>query len=132
MEILVVDDSWTVRVKFKNFLSDKGFIVHEAENGLEALEIIRCCKSIKLVISDLNMPEMDGMTFIALAKKEGLANDIPIIVYTTELSMELKKEAQTHGVNAWVPKPFNQEKILQVIINLLSLEPSSVLNQDKG
>ena len=64
MEILIVDDSWTVRVKFKNFLSDKGFIVHEAENGLEAIDILRCCKSIKLVISDLNMPEMDGMTFI--------------------------------------------------------------------
>ena len=132
MEILVVDDSWTVRVKFKNFLSDKGFIVHEAENGLEAIDILRCCKSIKLVISDLNMPEMDGMTFIALAKKEGMVKDIPIIVYTTELSMELKKEAQTHGVSAWVPKPFNQEKILQVIIKLLSLDPSSVLNQDKG
>ena len=132
MEILIVDDSWTVRVKFKNFLSDKGFMVHEAENGFEALDILRCCKSIKLVISDLNMPEMDGMTFIALAKKEGLANGIPIILYTTELSMELKKEAQTHGVNAWVPKPFNQEKILQVIIKLLSLDPSSVLNQDKG
>ena len=127
MEILIVDDSWTVRVKFKNFLNDKGFIVHEAENGIEALEVLRCCQSIKLVISDLNMPEMDGMTFIALAKKEGMVKDIPIIVYTTELSMELKKEAQTHGVSAWVPKPFNQEKILQVIIKLLSLDPAAVL-----
>ena len=85
MDILIVDDSWTVRVKFKKFLSDKGFIVHEAENALEAIDSLRCYKSIKLVISDLNMPGMDGMTFIALAKKE----------------------AQRLGVSAWVAKPLN-------------------------
>tara|TARA_B100000029_G_scaffold503339_1_gene580066 strand:+ start:293 stop:691 length:399 start_codon:yes stop_codon:yes gene_type:complete len=132
MDILIVDDSWTVRVKFKKFLSDKGFIVHEAENGLEALDTLRCYKSIKLVISDLNMPGMDGMTFIALAKKEGVAKDIPIIFYITEISKELKKETQRLGVSAWVAKPLNQDKILQVIIKLLSLDPLSVLSQDRG
>ena len=120
MEILVVDDSKTVRVKFKNFLSEKGFVVHEAESGLEALEVLRSFESIKLVISDLNMPGMDGMTFISLAKQEGMVVDIPIIVYTTELNKELKQEAQEQGVSAWIPKPFNPEKVLQVIMKLLS------------
>ena len=120
MEILVVDDSKTVRVKFKNFLSGKGFIVHEAESGLEALQVLRSFESIKLVISDLNMPGMDGMTFISLAKQEGMVVDIPIIVYTTELNKELKQEAQEQGVSAWIPKPFNPEKVLQVIMKLLS------------
>ena len=120
MEILVVDDSKTVRVKFKSFLSGKGFIVHEAESGLEALQVLRSFESIKLVISDLNMPGMDGMTFISLAKQEGMVVDIPIIVYSTELSKDLKKEAQENGVSACIPKPFDQEKVLQVIMNLLS------------
>jgi len=127
MRILIVEDSVNARNQYRELFAPEGYELIEAENGFEALDVLRCCKSIKLVISDLNMPEMDGMTFIALAKKEGMVKDIPIIVYTTELSMELKKEAQTHGVSAWVPKPFNQEKILQVIIKLLSLDPAAVL-----
>ena len=68
MDILLVDDSVTIRIKFKNYLSEKGFFIHEAANGVEALEILKNNPSIKLVISDINLPIMDGMTFIEFAR----------------------------------------------------------------
>ena len=70
INILVVDDSLTIRIKFKDYLSNHGFEVHEASNGMEALEILKRNSEIKLIISDLNMPTMDGMTFIDFVRNE--------------------------------------------------------------
>ena len=119
MEILIVDDSSTIRLKFKSFLNVHGFIVHEAESGVEGLDLLEKNKDIKLIISDLNMPEMDGMTFIEIVASNEKTKDLPILVYTTELSQLVKKQAKSLGVKAWIPKPFNQNKILEVIEKIL-------------
>ena len=91
MEILIVDDSSTIRLKFKSFLNVHG----------------------------LNMPDMDGMTFIEIVASNEKTKDLPILVYTTELSQLVKKQAKSLGVKAWIPKPFNQNKILEVIEKIL-------------
>ena len=121
MDILIVDDSMTIRIKFKDYLTEQGFEVHEASNGVEALEVLKKISQIKLVISDLNMPVMDGMTFIEFARLNESSKDVPILVYTTELNKELKAQAKKLGVNAWISKPLNQDKILTAIQELLSL-----------
>tara|TARA_Y100001970_G_C14237587_1_gene862825 strand:+ start:123 stop:497 length:375 start_codon:yes stop_codon:yes gene_type:complete len=119
INILVVDDSLTIRVKFKDYLSEHGFEVHEASNGMEALEILKRNSDIKLIISDLNMPIMDGMTFIEFVRKEETGKEIPIMIYSTELDKSLKEEAKKLGVNAWVSKPLDQSRILTAIKGLL-------------
>ena len=119
MEILIVDDSSTIRLKFKAFLNAHGFIVHEAGSGFEGLDLLEKNRDIKLIISDLNMPEMDGMTFIEMVTNNEKTKDVPILVYTTELSRVVKGQAKSLGVKAWIPKPFNQEKILEVIGKIL-------------
>ena len=115
MEILIVDDSSTIRLKFKSFLNVHGLIVHEAESGVEGLDLLEKNKDI----SDLNMPEMDGMTFIEIVASNEKTKDLPILVYTTELSQLVKEQAKSLGVKAWIPKPFNQNKILEVIEKIL-------------
>ncbi|MBG07717.1 MAG: hypothetical protein CME68_03105 [Halobacteriovoraceae bacterium] len=119
INILVVDDSLTIRIKFKDYLSNHGFEVHEASNGMEALEILKRNSDIKLIISDLNMPIMDGMTFIEFVRKEETGKEIPIMIYSTELDKSLKEEAKKLGVNAWVSKPLDQSRILTAIKGLL-------------
>lgn len=119
IHILVVDDSLTIRVKFRDYLSQHGFEVHEASDGMEALEILKRKSEIKLIISDLNMPNMDGMTFIEFVRKEENKKDIPIMIYSTELDKNLKEKAKKLGVNAWVSKPLDQSKILMAIRGLL-------------
>ncbi|MEC8625185.1 MAG: response regulator [Bdellovibrionota bacterium] len=119
INILVVDDSLTIRIKFKDYLSDHGFNVHEASNGMEALELLKRNSEIKLIISDLNMPDMDGMTFIEFVRQAENGKDIPIMIYSTELDKKLKEDAKKLGVNAWVSKPLDQSKILTAIKGLL-------------
>ena len=119
INILVVDDSLTIRIKFKDYLSDHGYEVHEASNGMEALELLKQNSEIRLIISDLNMPVMDGMTFIEFVRQGENGKDIPIMIYSTELDKKLKEDAKKLGVNAWVSKPLDQSKILTAIRGLL-------------
>ncbi len=125
INILVVDDSLTIRIKFKDYLSDHGFNVHEASNGMEALELLKRNSEIKLIISDLNMPVMDGMTFIEFVRQAENGKDIPIMIYSTELDKKLKEDAKKLGVNAWVSKPLDQSKILTAIKGLLEKKSKS-------
>ena len=125
INILVVDDSLTIRIKFKDYLSDHGFNVHEASNGMEALELLKRNSEIKLIISDLNMPVMDGMTFIEFVMQAENGKDIPIMIYSTELDKKLKEDAKKLGVNAWVSKPLDQSKILTAIKGLLEKKSKS-------
>ena len=125
INILVVDDSLTIRIKFKDYLSDHGFNVHEASNGMEALELLKRNSEIKLIISDLNMPVMDGMTFIEFVRQAENGKDIPIMIYSTELDKKLKEDAKKLGVNAWVSKPLDQSKILTAIKGLLEKKRKS-------
>ena len=119
MEVLVVDDSVTVRINLKKIFSTDKFVVLEASNGLEALKILEDNQNIKLVVSDLNMPEMDGMTFIKETRLNDKTKEIPILIHTTETSQVLKKEAKELGVTAWIPKPIRKDALNAIIKKML-------------
>ena len=121
MEVLVVDDSKTVRINLRKILLTDNFKVLEAENGLEALKVLEDNENIQLVVSDLNMPEMDGMTFIREARLNEKTKEIPILIHTTETSKELKKEAKDLGVTAWIPKPIGKDALVGIIKKMLDL-----------
>lgn len=119
-KILIIDDSDTVRDQLKNVFSSKADIqVVEAENGLVGLNQLQTHPDIALIISDVNMPEMDGITMIKKITASGNHSGVPIIMLTTELSKELKDEAKANGVRAWIIKPFTPEKLIMVTDQLL-------------
>ena len=117
MKILIVDDSTTIRVQLDKTLkeSKKGFQVYEAENGVEALNVLKDNPDIKIVISDINMPEMDGITLAEFVKKNETLKNLEIVLLTTECSPKMKVKAKEAGVMAWIPKPAKPLLLLGII-----------------
>lgn len=116
--ILVVDDAKTMRDTLKSLLLPAGFDVIEAENGEQGLEQM-VQHPVDLVISDLNMPGMDGLTMCEHMKEQGYR--CPIFILTTQTSSELKAKAKEAGVVAWIVKPHKNEVLLQGIRHVLKL-----------
>ena len=115
MKILIVDDSSTARVRISDFLSDNGYEVFEADTGVSGIEMLKKNKEIKLIFSDLNMPLMDGMSFIQSTREMKEYSHIPVIICSTEMCEELKDEAKLLGVKAWIPKPLKLGIVLSLI-----------------
>jgi two-component system chemotaxis response regulator CheY len=111
-KILIVDDSATIREQVKAAFVGKDFELVEAENGVDALAKLNSIQGFKLVISDVNMPEMDGITLLKHISGNDVFKTIPIIMLTTEVSKELKEQAKLYGVKAWMVKPFTADKIV--------------------
>ena len=111
---LVVDDSKTMREMVTYTLIQVGFSVLEAENGQEALTRLGG-QSISLIITDLNMPVMDGITFITAARKVPASRFTPILMLTTEAGQEMKEKGKAAGATGWLVKPFNPEMLVKVI-----------------
>lgn len=116
--ILVVDDAKVMRDSLKDLLIPAGFDVVEAEHGERGLEIIGS-QAIDLVISDFNMPGMDGLQMCERIKESG--HKIPILMLTTQASAELKAKAKDLGVVAWIVKPHKNEVLLMGIRKVLKL-----------
>jgi len=118
-KILVVDDSETVRSLISFILKSDGFQVETAINGVEALE--RVYKDeYDLIVCDVNMPKMDGLTFIKILRFQEMYREIPpIIVVTTEESEEDKQKALEAGANVYLVKPTDPNKLLANIHMLL-------------
>lgn len=116
--ILVVDDAKTMRDTLKGVLTPAGFDVIEAENGEHGLEMLGQ-HPVDLVISDLNMPGMDGLTMCSHIKEQG--HNIPIFMLTTQTSPDLKAKAKEFGVVAWIVKPHKDEVLLGGIRKVLKL-----------
>ena len=119
MEILIVDDSETVRIKLKNALQGSGLIIHEASDGLEGLGILEETRTINLIVSDLNMPGLNGLDFIEQARTFEEFKEVPVLIVTTEVAQSLKQRAKDLGVRAWMQKPLAQEKVADVINRVL-------------
>ena len=118
-KILVVDDSATIREQVKAAFAGKAdFELVEAENGVDALAKLNSIQGFKLVISDVNMPEMDGITLVKHIAGNDVFKTIPIIMLTTEVSKELKEQAKLYGVKAWMVKPFTADKIVLAVEQL--------------
>lgn len=119
-KILIVDDSQTLRDDLRKVLTGGGHIVIEAENGVAGLAQLEANRdSVALIMSDVNMPEMDGLTMCHKIKERGLSK-APIIMLTTEASVDLKAKAKELGVRAWVTKPYVAAKLLAGIEKIVA------------
>ena len=112
--ILVVDDSETVRQVLQMSLANAGFDVVEAEDGVDALSKLSGTQ-IDMLITDLNMPNMDGLELIKKVRGEGAHRFTPIVMLTTESSEEKKLAGREAGASGWIVKPFKPEQLLKVI-----------------
>jgi len=112
--ILIIDDSESIRELVGLTLESSGYKVEKAVDGVDALRFLDG-REINLVITDLNMPNMDGIELIrSVRKKEGYAT-IPILMLTTESQAAKKEQAKAAGATGWIVKPFVQEKLLEVV-----------------
>ncbi len=118
MKILIVDDDKTTRKLLNLFLKAKGYEVVTAENGLDAMEKLGT-ENINLVVTDMNMPYMDGIELTKNLRADDNWKNIPIVMVTTEADEDEKKKAVEAGVDDYLVKPANAEQITDSIKRIL-------------
>lgn len=116
--ILTVDDSASVRQMVNFTLSGAGFDVLEATDGSDALAKVQG-QAVDLVLTDLNMPNMNGIELIRALRAEGDTRLTPIVMLTTESQADKKQEGKEAGATGWIVKPFKPEQLLAVVNKLL-------------
>jgi len=116
--IMVVDDSATLRQVVGIALRGAGYDVIEGEDGKDALKKLTGQK-VHLIISDVNMPNMDGITFVTEVKKLPAYKFTPVIMLTTEAGEDKKARGQAAGAKAWVVKPFKPDQMLNAVSKLI-------------
>lgn len=116
--IMVVDDSASVRQVVSLALRTAGYTVIEGIDGQDALNKLKGQK-VHLIISDVNMPNMDGITFVQEVKKNPMYKFTPIIMLTTESQEGKKTQGQAAGAKAWVVKPFQPAQMLAAVSKLI-------------
>jgi len=116
--ILAVDDSPSMRDMVRIALTDAGYEVTQATDGQEALELARR-GSFDLVLSDVNMPGMDGIALIRALRSESAYKHTPILMLTTESSVERKREGKDAGATGWIVKPFDPEQLVATMQRVL-------------
>ena len=116
--VLVVDDSVSMRKLVAETLATAGHRATEAEDGAAALEIAKGAK-FDLVVTDVNMPRMDGITLVGELRKLAPFKFTPILVLTTEVDATKKAEAKQKGATGWLVKPFNPEALLATVKKVL-------------
>jgi two-component system chemotaxis response regulator CheY len=117
-KILVIDDSASLRQAVSSALKDAGYEVIEAGDGQQALDRLEI-ERVHLAICDVNMPVMDGITFVKEVKKRPDHRFLPIIMLTTESRESYKLEGQQAGAKAWMVKPFHTDQILNAVAKLI-------------
>ncbi|MBI1954746.1 MAG: response regulator [Proteobacteria bacterium] len=115
--ILTVDDSRTIREMISYTLRSANYDVIEAEDGESALHLLNSQRP-DLIITDINMPKMDGLTLIKKLREKDTFKSIPILLLTTEYTPEKKAEGRSVGATGWIVKPFDPEKLIQVVSKL--------------
>ena len=121
--ILVIDDASLVRLYYRDALERVGFQVDEALNGLEALEKLHVAPT-DLLIVDVNMPQMDGFTFLKLLRRQELpVSGIPALVISTEAAPQDRDAARAAGGNFYLVKPVSQEALVEYANLLCGVAP---------
>lgn len=116
--IMTVDDSPSMRMLLKAALTDLGYKVLEAEDGVQALERLGGAEP-DLLITDINMPRLDGFGLIERVREQDRHRNLPILVLTTESSDEKKQRARSAGATGWIVKPFHPDKLAAAIRRVL-------------
>lgn len=117
-KILIVDDSSTVRDEVGNFLKKAGLEVSTAVDGKDGLLKMKADPGIKLVVTDVNMPNMDGLTMAEKIRGELGNKAVNIIMLTTESSPSMKERGKAAGIKGWIVKPFNGNAVLETFKKL--------------
>ncbi len=112
LEVLAVDDSRTMRDMIRLTLEAAGFKVHTADDGVHGVEVLDGLDP-DVIITDINMPGMDGFGFIDAVRNQDTHRATPILVLTTESAAELKMRARDAGATGWIVKPFDPTKLVQ-------------------
>lgn len=118
---LIVDDSSVMRKIVERALRQTGLAltnVFEASSGVEALEVLRR-QRVDLILSDINMPNMDGLEFLRQLRAQNLAPDVPVVMITTESSEEHVREAIVAGAQSYIRKPFTAEQVKERVLPLI-------------
>lgn len=115
--IMTVDDSASVRQMVSFTLKNAGYEVVEAVDGKDALSKLK--GEVKMIITDLNMPNMDGISLIKSVRTQAAYKFIPIVMLTTESQAEKKQEGKAAGATGWIVKPFKPDQLLAVIKKVL-------------
>jgi two-component system chemotaxis response regulator CheY len=116
--ILTVDDSPSLRMAVRIALTGAGYSVTEAGDGAEGLAKAGA-QRFDLIITDLNMPRMDGLTMIRELRKSPAQTGVPIVFLTTESEDGLKAQAKAAGATGWLVKPFNAEQLVKIARKVL-------------
>ena len=116
--VLVVDDSASMRMMVAHTLTQSGFQVVESHDGNDALEKLAKQK-FQLVITDLNMPKLDGIGLIKAIRAKPELRFMPVLMLTTEALQQRKLEGKAAGATGWLVKPFNPEQLLQTIAKVV-------------
>ncbi len=120
-KILIVDDSETLRTQVRQILQEAGYQVIEGVDGLSGLEVLQENPDTHLIICDVNMPKMDGLTMCQRIHENQNLNKIPIFMMTTEANPDIKQRGKAAGVVAWVTKPFVEVKLMSAIKKVLGV-----------
>lgn len=118
--ILVVDDSSTVRDEVSAFLRVNGLDVVTAVDGIDGLAKLKADTRIKLVVADVNMPNMDGLTMVETIRGPLANAQVHIIMLTTESSPNMKQRGKAAGVKGWIVKPFKGAAVLETFKKLVA------------
>ena len=114
LRVLTVDDSRTILAMLHHTLSNAGFEVLQAEDGKQGLDVLKS-EQVDVVITDINMPVMDGIEFIRHVRATGNHQSLPILILTTETSQDKRDQGKAAGGTGWIVKPFDPEKLISVI-----------------
>ncbi len=120
---LIVDDSSVMRKIVERSLRQAGLeplVVFEAGSGIEGLDLLKAQK-VDLILSDINMPSMDGLEFLRQVRAQNLAPGVPVVMITTESSMEFVQQAIQAGAQGYIRKPFTAEQVKERVLPLLSV-----------
>jgi len=117
-KVLVVDDSQTVRQQVSIALSQAGYEVLEANDGVEGFDKIDADGEIKLVVCDVNMPRMNGLEMVEKVRGETKFDKLPIVMLTTEGAPQLIARAKKAGAKGWIVKPFKADLLVKAVDKL--------------
>jgi len=119
--ILIVDDSSSLRTVVKMALTRAGYDVLEAGDGQLALAVLDKTPKVHLIVSDVNMPNMDGITFVSQLKQQAKFKFTPVIMLTTENQDTKIQQARAAGAKAWLTKPFDPAQLLDAVSRLVQV-----------